>query len=538
MALHEPAAKTRWPRRVRGALELAVALVIMVTLFRSFLAGGYMIETGSMAPCLVGHHRRAVCPSCQYSFAVEGSSSRVAAACPNCGTPGQSTSGLVAHDGDHLLVHRGAFEFRPPRRWEVVVFKNPNRLAQVFVKRVVALPGETVRIVDGDLEIDGRIAAKPYQTQRGMRILVHDHGMRPPDDDPDWQPRWRVEKEGSRWLADGAAFRFLPEEHSAPSSFEPDLEWVYYRHWVRSGGRHKTSVKLESWPPELATPQSGFGQLEFDKPSGLLICRGALPAQERDRLLAQSSDKAFRQAVRLLFEASHVAPISDAYGYNRGLDGTGRSEVRDLMFEATVSLRGHRGEFVVAISDGAARFDCTFDLEAGSLNLREASSGNVVRTASLPKAVSQKSAVVEVSLMDRQFLLAIDGVLPFEPYVYEPPAKPAATPWRPVMFAARGLIAQVADLRLYRDVYYTAPPGGRGAAQAARLGAHHYFALGDNSPVSKDSRSWPAGRELTEDLLLGKPLVVHLPTRRVRARLAGWQTDFRIPEPSRIRYIR
>ena len=57
--------------RLRTVIEMTVCLVILVALFRTFLAGGYMIETGSMAPCLLGNHRQAVCPSCRYSFAVE-----------------------------------------------------------------------------------------------------------------------------------------------------------------------------------------------------------------------------------------------------------------------------------------------------------------------------------------------------------------------------------------------------------------------------------------------------------------------------------
>jgi hypothetical protein len=30
---------------------------------------------------------------------------------------------------------------------------------------------------------------------------------------------------------------------------------------------------------------------------------------------------------------------------------------------------------------------------------------------------------------------------------------------------------------------------------------------------------------------------VHLPSRRQRIQLGGWQTEIRIPDPSRIRYI-
>src|SRR5579863_2155744 len=70
--------------RVRTVVEMGVSLVVLVSLFRAFLAGGYMIETGSMAPCLLGYHRQVVCPSCRFPFAVEGNSSSLKATCPNC----------------------------------------------------------------------------------------------------------------------------------------------------------------------------------------------------------------------------------------------------------------------------------------------------------------------------------------------------------------------------------------------------------------------------------------------------------------------
>jgi hypothetical protein len=42
---------------------------------------------------------------------------------------------------------------------------------------------------------------------------------------------------------------------------------------------------------------------------------------------------------------------------------------------------------------------------------------------------------------------------------------------------------------------------------------------------------------LTKELFLGKPLVVHLPSRKKRIQIGGWQTEIRIPEFSRMRYI-
>src|SRR5262245_28742531 len=133
----DPVSSCRGHSRFRTLVELGVSLIVLVLLFRTFLAGGYMIETGSMAPCLIGYHWRATCPSCRYPFAVEGSRNGQRATCPNCGKRGIVVEKLPRNDGDHLLVHRGAFDYQTPRRWEVVVFRNPGRPTQAYVKRLV-----------------------------------------------------------------------------------------------------------------------------------------------------------------------------------------------------------------------------------------------------------------------------------------------------------------------------------------------------------------------------------------------------------------
>jgi len=62
--------------------------------------------------------------------------------------------------GDHLLVDRLTYNFRRPQRGEIIVFKTKGipGLAQdqLYIKRMVALPGEKVRIGnDQHLRIDG-----------------------------------------------------------------------------------------------------------------------------------------------------------------------------------------------------------------------------------------------------------------------------------------------------------------------------------------------------------------------------------------------
>lgn len=50
------------------------------------------------------------------------------------------------HNGDYLIIDELSYQFRNPQRGEVVVFKYPGDPSQRYIKRIVGLPGETVKI--------------------------------------------------------------------------------------------------------------------------------------------------------------------------------------------------------------------------------------------------------------------------------------------------------------------------------------------------------------------------------------------------------
>lgn len=53
------------------------------------------------------------------------------------------------HDGDYLIIDELSYRFKTPKRGEVVVFKYPRDPSQRFIKRIIGLPGEQVKM-EGD----------------------------------------------------------------------------------------------------------------------------------------------------------------------------------------------------------------------------------------------------------------------------------------------------------------------------------------------------------------------------------------------------
>ena len=59
------------------------------------------------------------------------------------------------HDGDSLLVDKVTYRFSDPKRYDIVIFPYQYGNRQYFIKRVIGLPGETVRVdTDGKIYID------------------------------------------------------------------------------------------------------------------------------------------------------------------------------------------------------------------------------------------------------------------------------------------------------------------------------------------------------------------------------------------------
>jgi signal peptidase I len=134
--------------------------------------------------------------------------------------------------GDRLLVDKSVFDWRSPRRWEVVVFRGSAGMAKPYVKRVVGLPGESVLLRDGDVYINGTLARKTLAQARALRVPVFDQRFTPPGG---WGVRWLTEPSapaGEAPSVDGAELYF-------PAESATSFRWLVYRNWLPDENREE-----------------------------------------------------------------------------------------------------------------------------------------------------------------------------------------------------------------------------------------------------------------------------------------------------------
>ena len=423
-------------RRLLAAIVLTtVAWLVLRTWYVQGLARPVEIASGSMAPALLGPHRKVTCDDCRFAFAcgVESLPRDQMAECPNCGYARCDLSESADLGGQRMLVHRSSLVLQPPQRWETVVFRGPENASQWFVKRVVGLPGESIQIRDGDVFIDGQIARKTLAQQLAIAQPVHDAAHRP-GRRTRFPPRWRADREETAWAHDESVWQCNAESAER-------IDWLTYRHLLR---RHDDE---NQWTE---------------------------------------------------------AAVNDASAYNQG-QYPGRLNVSDLMLSFTVTLRG-AGQLRILASDGRERFEATISPQTGTIIL--SLNGEQVARSDAALWPQDTPLRIVLSMFDRKVLLARDDeVLIDTPFTQsDRPYQPTS---RPLAIGCRGLHAQISQLRVDRDVYYRRPQGRHdrwAGRQPYRLEGDEYFVLGDNSQVSRDSRSWDASPALPAELLVGRPL--------------------------------
>ncbi len=503
----------------RDFVEQIVVAFILAFLVRGFEAEAFVIPTGSMAPTLMGMHKEVTCPHCGFEFTVNASdefeprpgqfrpvSQIVAGTCGNCRAPVRLDED-ASFNGDRILVMKflyslPIFSGGEPNRWEVVVFHYPEQPEVNYIKRLVGLPGEELRIYFGDIltrpigsDKPFQLQHKPLKHQESMQMMVWDDRYRPREfaDRPEWQ-RWQPQTAGA-W-SEPTAGTFV------------------------------------------AKASSGWSELRY---------RNLVPDTEQWESLLVGEPMPYPPRASL---------ISDFYAYNSGSpyvrqvsDWNSPHWVGDLTLSCRVTSSADSGQIRLELVEGGVPNRCVIELSTGEARLYHGDTpvGKPASTVMKGKGTHD----LQFANVDGRLTLWVDGQTPFgEGVVYDDGTSahlvPTEADLSPVGVAANGADVAVSDLVLKRDIYYTLYPGawdydGLGFSRNTDLSnpsefsllaelkwkdfvikPHHYMMLGDNSPRSKDGRGWGLEDrdwdegdrsywEVPESLLIGKAFFVYWP---------------------------
>jgi signal peptidase I len=334
----------------------------------------------------------------------------------------------------------------------------------------------------------------------------------------------------------------LGEAGPTPAAAADRLHWAWaeFVNWRATGGQHVTSVPLVSWPAEIDASKIPPAGLRYSAETQQLSCVGVLSESVAERLWQASDRGEYRRAVRTLAEASHVVPINDDYGYNPAAENGSNTAMRDIAVSLRLTCQAQSGEFAIEMNDGSANYTWVIDVSRREFRLYAANQPDPVEVAAWSDEVTERwlqgqALQLEMSLFDQQVIAVVNGQSVLTPWMFATPDGIAPSRY-PVRFGARGLDAIVDEITLYRDVYYTGVRARHGVQRPYALASDEYFVLGDNSPLSHDSRRWSDGA-VQDSLLIGKPFVVHLPSRPGRLRLGQWDLQLRIPDWQRMRLL-
>ena len=300
---------------IANTFEWLITAFILAFVFRAFVMEAFRIPTGSMADTLRGAHFRLRCPQCGYKFQrgfnplVYGYHQDMVppedqplreTKCPSCGYYREHQIyrpvKLPVQNGDRILVLKCLYQFFEPKRWDVIVFKNPQNPVENYIKRLIGLPGEKIEIVDGDVFVNDRIARKPPMVQKEHWMPIYNN---------DYQP-------------------IHPEEHAFNETHT----------WTNPFSAHLSEWTIREGDPtrfHLNTPIDNISILDYDAPSANNFT--AVYAYNNARTFAHNmpdcSDLMIRCYVSSLGQYGVMGVGIAKYGvrYNGWIHSDGRMEI-------------------------------------------------------------------------------------------------------------------------------------------------------------------------------------------------------------------
>lgn len=457
----------------RRPVEILLLLIVAATIVRAWLVDGLIrplrIAGPSMSQTWLGPHRQTTCQDCAWQFPTAESllNKSGLATCPLCGHLENPWRSLPITPGDRLLVDRSAFLWRQPNRWEPIVFHGPEFSAGMRIKRVVGLPGERVELSEGDVYINGAIARKPLSVARSFNLVVHDSRYRPRSGKSqwNWSPEELAERNGParepRWQACEQGYQRQAANPGTAGQEESAVQWLAFTRSNRS-----TSSSEEVAPP-------------------------------------------------------HSHAIHDNYAVNQNVSRS-LNRVEDVMATARLRTTGN-GSLRLRVLRRPHVYE--FQIDATSSQIELFRDGSLIDSTD-SQSESLDNITLDWGTIDRQILLAVDDQVVMR-HTIEDSARDANDPAReerdidqlnseqdwttipPLAIGATTLGVTIERIRVWRDVHYLTAPVGFSPALASDhydVAERTWFVLGDNSPVSLDSRTEACGL-VAADSLVGRPLL-------------------------------
>ncbi len=559
----------------RETVESIAMAVILALLFRGFVAEAFVIPTGSMAPTLQGRHKDVWCPECGYNYQTSASEERnedrltgihvTTTTCPIC----RYTQTLDLFDkpddhsfsGDRIIVAKFAYDLGEPQRWDIIVFKYPGNASVNYIKRLIGLPGETVRVEGGNIytrplngtDDDLRIARKPPHKLLALLQLVDDSNFIAKDLTAiGWPLRWQAWNAGGSqehtWKTDDNG-----RSYATTGSHGHDA-WLRYRHLIPSHADWSEITLQEQLPAGAADRR---GELITD----FYAYNVWHAIAQRDRSNPTS------YLVRDTYDPAAYNPKAPGPGEAPLVDRLGQHWVDDLAVECLADVTSSEGDLLLGLVRAGIRYECRINVADGKATLTaigpdgvklplESDDGKtVVDTVSATTSIRGPGNYrLRMSNCDHEVLLWVnDSLVKFDgPTTYSSPrlVAPVWTPADPSDLApagvgSRGAAVKISDLRVFRDKYYIAATssyesndfiGGWGGERLQRamhtpeewetsglfepmnrrfvefdLERDQFLPMGDNSPASSDGRFWTDHHYVERDLLIGKALLIYWP---------------------------
>lgn len=185
----------------------------------------FQIASSSMAPALTGPTRLAVCEQCTQAIDVATDTyvAELPTRCWSCG--GVCRVSDIVQPGEMVTVHAWK-DTEQPTRFALVAFNaeaKPGRTARQEstpqVKRVWALPGETVEIEGGEMFVDGQLLQKSLLEFQQMAVPVAHYPN-------DRRSHWYLESEGQSLQLEQREKSETPVVELAP---DQSLYWQFHR---------------------------------------------------------------------------------------------------------------------------------------------------------------------------------------------------------------------------------------------------------------------------------------------------------------------